>query len=423
MGVKSAGSPLKIALIAPPWLSIGPRCYFGIENMLHYLTTGLVAAGHHVELFTVGTSTTQATKLHWYHEKPQYEHIHRPYYQTSSIIISHVLFALNKIREIGDFDIIHDHNDFIGPAVMAYCNGEFPPILHTIHEPFTNEKLVRKGIPDNRLMYEQFKLIKHLYFNCVSEPQVKEAPVELRSRLLGYVHNGINPDEYLFRKRKNDFYLSVGSIKRDKGQAAAARMCRELGAELQIAGIISGGITSPKELDAELHDPRSPYRNNSDFRYFVQEVKPELKKGQIEYIGVIQGNRKLQLLAKARALLMPIEWEEPFGIIVIEALASGTPVVTYPRGAMTQLIQHGVNGFLAKNETEFKEYMQRVDEIDPVACRESVEKHFSGDIMAANYERLYRRILKSQSAATQIRRQLRRGRKVVQSRRRPGLIG
>lgn len=400
MSTDEAGDRLKIALIAPPWLSIGPHCYFGIENMLHNLATSLTQLGHHVELFTVGTSTTAATKLRWYHEKNQYKHIHRPYYQTSSIIISHVLYALNAIRKQGDFDIIHDHNDFIGPAIMAYCNGEFPPILHTIHEPFTNAKLVRKGIPDNRLMYEQFKLIKHLYFNCVSQPQIGEAPKELKSRLLGFVHNGIDPAEYKFQTRKQDFFASVGSIKQDKGQAAAARFCREQGEKLQIAGIISGGIATPAELAAELADPRSPYRNNADFKYFVHEVRPQLKDGQVEYIGVVQGGRKLRLLAQAKALISPIEWEEPFGIIVIEALASGTPVVTYPRGAMPELIQHGVNGFLAKNEREFKQYMQRVGEIDPEACRRSVEQKFSATIMAENYLKLYRKIIKKQALAS-----------------------
>lgn len=388
-----SGDKLKIALIAPPWLSIGPRCYFGIENMLHYLTTGLVRQGHHVELYTVGSSTTGATHRRWYHKENQYKHIHRPYYQTSSIIISHVLFALNDIRKQGDFDIIHDHNDFIGPAIMAYANGEFPPILHTIHEPFTNQKLVRQGIPDNRLMYEQFKLIKHLYFNCVSAPQVAEAPRELRGRLLGFVHNGIDPADYTFRTKKQDFFISIGSIKRDKGQAAAARMCRELDEKLQIAGIISGGITKPSELKAALADPGNAYRNNADFKYFVQEVLPMLKPQQIEYIGVVQGDKKLQLLSRAKALLSPIEWEEPFGIIVIEALASGTPVITYGRGSMPELIQHGVNGFIAKNEAEFKQYMRRLDEIDPQACRKSVEDRFSAEVMASSYVKLYRKIL------------------------------
>jgi glycosyltransferase involved in cell wall biosynthesis len=218
--------------------------------------------------------------------------------------------------------------------------------------------------------------------------------------LLGFVHIGIVPAVYKFQTRKQDFFASVGSIKQDKGQAAAARFCREQGEKLQIAGIISGGIATPAELAAELADPRSPYRNNADFKYFVHEVRPQLKDGQVEYIGVVQGGRKLRLLAQAKALISPIEWEEPFGIIVIEALASGTPVVTYPRGAMPELIQHGVNGFLAKNEREFKQYMQRVGEIDPEACRRSVEQKFSATIMAENYLKLYRKIIKKQALAS-----------------------
>jgi glycosyltransferase involved in cell wall biosynthesis len=388
---------LKIALIAPPWLSITPRGYFGIENMLHYLTVGLRALGHHVELFTVGTSTSKATKRHWYHIENQYKHIHRPYYHTSSIIISHVLYALNKIKKDGGFDIIHDHNDFIGPAILACANGDFPPILHTIHEPFTNKKLLTKGIPDNRMMYEQFKTIKHMYFNCVSKRQVSEAPDRLKSRLLGFVYNGIDPDDYKFSAKKKDFFLSIGSIKRDKGQATAAKLCNRMGEKLKIAGIISGGITKPSQLKAALANPNNEYRNNEDFRYFVNEVLPELKPKLIEYVGVAMGNKKLRLLSKAKALLSPIEWEEPFGIVSIEALASGTPVITYSKGAMPEIIQHGVNGFLAKNKREFKQYMKRVGEIDPEACKQSVDNIFSSIVMATNYLKLYEKVIKKAS--------------------------
>ncbi|HET9098470.1 MAG TPA: glycosyltransferase, partial [Candidatus Saccharimonadales bacterium] len=166
---------LKIAVIAPPWLSLYPGCYYGIENVVHYLSTNLTAMGHHVELFTVGGSKSKVSKIHWYHKEDQYKHINRPQHEVLSVTVSHLLYSLNRIREAGDFDIIHDHNSFIGPAVLAYAQG-LPPALHTLHEPFTDPRKLAQGIPDNRLMFDQFRSIKDLYFNCVSRKQKSMAP-------------------------------------------------------------------------------------------------------------------------------------------------------------------------------------------------------------------------------------------------------
>ncbi|HVS79300.1 MAG TPA: glycosyltransferase, partial [Candidatus Saccharimonadales bacterium] len=157
---------LKIAIIAPPWLSLYPGCYYGIEVVVHNLASALVKQGHHVELFTVGGTRTKVNKIHWYHKEDQYKYIYRPYYEVSSIIISHIQYSLNIIRRQGDFDIIHDHNSYLGPAIMANAT-DLPPVLHTLHEPFTDRRVLASGIPDNRLMFEQFRSIKNMYFNGV----------------------------------------------------------------------------------------------------------------------------------------------------------------------------------------------------------------------------------------------------------------
>ncbi|HSX27253.1 MAG TPA: glycosyltransferase, partial [Patescibacteria group bacterium] len=136
-----------------------------------------------------------------------------------------------------------------------------------------------------------------------------------------------------------------------------------------------------------------PYRNDLYFKYFKNEVAPNLIPNQIEYVGTITGKRKQRLFNKAKALLFPIDWEEPFGMAVIEALACGTPVVAYRRGAMPEIIEHGVNGFLADNYREFKRYARQVSDIDPEACRRTVEQKFSADKLAENYTNLYRKII------------------------------
>jgi len=383
---------LKIAVIAPPWLSLYPGCYYGIENVVHHLSANLTRLGHHVELFSVGGTKTKVNKLHWYHEEDQYKHIHRPYYEVTSISISHILYALNIIRESGDFDIVHDHNSFIGPAVLAYA-ADLPPILHTLHEPFTDKRKLQNGIPDNRHMFEQFKSVRNLYFNAISEKQKSMAPAGLSSRIKGVIYNGVDVDEYTYSAEKEDYFTIVASMSPDKGQGTAAKAAKELGIKLKMAGTIGGGITSPEEMRRALKHPNSAQSSDRYFNYFKDEVAPYLTSGQIEFIGKISGKQQKEHFAKAKGFLFPIDWEEPFGMAVIDALASGTPVIAYNRGAMPEIIQHGVNGFLAHSYTEFKHYIKRIGDIDPAACRRSVEEKFSTEIMSRNYVDLYSRII------------------------------
>jgi glycosyltransferase involved in cell wall biosynthesis len=165
-----------------------------------------------------------------------------------------------------------------------------------------------------------------------------------------------------------------------------------MGASFKMAGIVAG-IRRPEELYRELDNPASTYRNSPDFKYFQDEVAPYLKPDQIQYVGCVAGRVKDELIGRAKAFLMPIQWEEPFGVAVIDALVCGTPVVAMRRGSMPEIIEHGVNGFLADTPEEFRAYMKRVGEIDPVACRESVENRFSYQIMAQQYLGAYRRLV------------------------------
>jgi len=386
------GKKLKIAIIAPPWLKLYPGCFYGIENVVQNLSAQLTKMGHHVELFTVKGSTTKVDKIHWYHEKEQYPHLLRPYNEMLSIWIAHLLYSINIIREAGDFDVIHDHSSFVGPAVFAYATG-LPPVLHTLHEPFTDEGKLKAGVPDNRLMFEQFKNIKNLYFSAVSETQKSMAPDELLPRIK-VIHNGINPDEYPFSDKKEDFFLMVASVSALKGQATAAKLCSELGIKLKMAGTIGGKISTAEDMRRHMADRASPMHDDRNFSYFRDEVAPYLKEGQIEYIGEISGQVKENLFKKAKAFIFPIDWEEPFGIAIIEALASGTPVLAYKRGAMVEIIQHGRNGFLADTYKDLKEYAQKIDEIDPAFCQLSVEEKFSAEVMTEKFVDLYRDIIK-----------------------------
>jgi glycosyltransferase involved in cell wall biosynthesis len=161
-----------------------------------------------------------------------------------------------------------------------------------------------------------------------------------------------------------------------------------------MAGTING-IGSNRKLLSELANPLSSYRYYKDFRYYSDKILPyTLEHEKITYSGNLSFARKMKFLSESRALLFPIDWEEPFGMVVIEALACGTPVVAMKRGAMPEIIEHGVNGFLANNEKEFEEYVDRVGEIDPAACRKSVEDNFSADCMAAAYLERYKQAIR-----------------------------
>jgi glycosyltransferase involved in cell wall biosynthesis len=384
---------LKIAMIAPPWLPVPPVGYGGTENVIYHLSEELRKLGHKVELFTVGESKAKTKHNHWVYAKAQYHHIHQPFYYSAVIPISHIFCALRQIKKAKDFDIIHDHNKFIGPAMMS-ADKDLPPVLHTLHDPFVDREQVKQGIPDDHDMYDCLKSDDELHFNCISKAQIKHAPHVIRKKIAGYIYNSIDVKNYPIASRKGNYFITISRISRHKGQATAAQIAVSLGLKYKIAGIVAD-ISTPRQIMLELANPQSSYRLNPDFKYYSDEILPLLKQGSIEYIGSVFGKKKLSLLSKAQGFLFPIDWEEPFGVAVVEALACGTPVVAFKRGSMPEIIEHGVNGFLASNTRQFKEYVRRVGEIDPAKCRESVEMKFSAEKMASAYIDVYKRILSS----------------------------
>ena len=386
-------------MIAPPWLAIPPVGYGGIENMLAVLVPELMKLGVTVELFTVGTSTIKATKNHSLYASGQYEYIHRPAYDSLPIYTAQTFFALNKILAAGDFDVIHSHNYVADILATAYAS-ELPPVVHTLHNPpFTTPDRLALNIPDNLPMWQQIGLSqrlsakKNVFIVCISHAQANNAPSALRQMILKPVHNGVDPAQFPFVSEKSDYFMTLARCHPDKGQAIAVQACLNLGYRLKLAGVV-GNLTRPKQVMLELANPLSPYRSMIDFRYFSDQIFPYLDGEEIEYVGDVSGEHKMQLLSHARALLFPIQWNEPFGMVAIEALACGTPVVAMNRGALPEIIKHGVNGFLAQNQKEFERYMHRVGEIDPAVCRKSVESMFSARHMAEEYLKRYKQILR-----------------------------
>lgn len=388
---------LKVAMIAPPWLALPIKGYGGIELVLEELIKSLRKKGVEVELFANGAHTMRGIRTHSLYKTEQFNHIYEPYYESFPIVEAHLLFAYNHIKKDGTFDIIHSHVPHVGPPFWALAsqNAKLPPVLSTFHgPPFTANTSHDIGVMYNSSDLEQLEELHAFYATCISEAMTVTVPENLKPHMLPAVHNAVNPDDFPFVAEKKPYFITLARFAPYKGQHIAVKAAAELKKHLRMAGVVAD-ITSNRKLLLELANPLSAYRNDPQFRYYSDKILPYvLRYRHITYSGNVSGKQKMQFLSEAKALLFPIEWDEPFGMSVIEALACGTPVIAMNRGAMPEIIEHGVTGFLANNEEEFTEYMQRIDEIDPAACRRSVEERFSADAMADAYIERYEEVLK-----------------------------
>jgi glycosyltransferase involved in cell wall biosynthesis len=396
-GSHNSKKPLRVAIIAPPWLALPVKGYGGIELVLEGLIEGLQQLGVEVVVFGNGAHTMPGVETHSLYKTEQFKYIHQPYYESSPILAAHIQFALNYIKRDGTFDIIHDHNGYLGPEILAWASADpaLPPVVHTHHgPPFTMADNEPYMLPANYPYWDQ--LAQHMgrtYIIGISDALMKTAPEALHDYTLPTVHNAINVEHFPFMATKKNYFITLARFFHDKGQHTAVKLAARTKSRLRMAGTVAG-IETNRKLLLELANPLSHYRNMPEFRYYSDKILSYvLRYPKITYSGNLSGVKKMQFISEAKALLFPIEWEEPFGMAVIEALACGTPVIAMNRGAMPEIIEHGVTGFLANNEQEFAEYMKRIDEIDPAACRQSVIDKFSVEAMSASYlDRYYEAI-------------------------------
>lgn len=390
---------LRVAMIAPPWLKIPVEGYGGVEAVIDGLVKGLVDQGVEVEIFGVGGKSLHGCKVHAVTKDEQFQSILKPMYDYSLPIPgAHLMKSLQMIREDGTFDVIHDHNYFVGPMVLSYAAGRdgLPPAVHTIHGPqLTTEKMIKEGHFDNRNFWKTMQNHGNMYLVPISDAMRKLMPSEMKPALLDTVHNAVDMEQLPFvgREGKKRYFITLARFSEDKGQHIAAKICARHGYRLRMAGTVAT-IPTQRKLMFEIANPLSKYRGDDDFKYYSDKVLPYvLRSPKITFSGAVSGRRKLKFISEARALLFPIQWEEPFGMSVIEALACGTPVIAMRRGAMPEIIEHGVTGFLADTEQEFAEYMKRIDEIDPEACRAAVARKFSEKRMTKRYIKRYEQVI------------------------------
>jgi glycosyltransferase involved in cell wall biosynthesis len=336
---------MRIAVIAPPWFTVPPSGYGGIELVVSLLADGLVARGHDVTMFASGGSKTTSELVSPLDEPPEPSLVGNPWFDA--------LHAVSAYRSIDHgFEVVHDHSGIVGTALGALLQGH-PPVVHTLHGPWTE--------PTKRY-FAQIHDVVHLV--AISESQRAHHP---GVRYAGVVHNGIDVARYPFCADKDDFLVYIGRANPDKGPALAVEVARRAG--LPLAMVVKR---------------EEPFER----AYWDEAVAPTLN-DDVEVFERIGHDRKVDLLGRARAMVFPIQWPEPFGLVMAEALACGTPVVACPVGAAVELVEDGVTGYLRSSLDGLVAAVGEARRCSPRACRARAETRFSAEAMVEGYERLY----------------------------------
>jgi glycosyltransferase involved in cell wall biosynthesis len=338
------GSRLRIGMIAPAWLPVPPIGYGGTERVVAVLVEGLVANGHDVTLFAAAGSVTSAHLVTPLATPP-------PLGDPASV--SDDLFhTTSAFLHATEFDIVHDHTG-MGPALGAMLTGR-TPVIHTLHGPWTAFNRRFLGLVENRV---------HLV--AISRAQQAANP---HLRYAAVVHNGIDLSVHPFNPVKEDFLVFVGRVSPEKRPEVAVEVARA--AKLPLVMVVKR-------------------REPAERAYWDEFVAPILG-GDVTVLDEPSQAVKADVLGRARALLFPIDWPEPFGLVMVEAMACGTPVIACPLGAVPEVVTDGVTGFLCSTPGQMVHAAGAATELRPEDCRVRVEQCFSAQAMAAAYERVYR---------------------------------
>jgi glycosyltransferase involved in cell wall biosynthesis len=346
MSTYGADTSLKIGLVAPPWLPVPPPSYGGTESVLDRLARGLGKAGHDVVLFGTddsyvkGVSTVSSGAA----ASPE---------QIGNVVIE-IGHVADAYEALSDCDVIHDHT--IAGPMWALAVGR-RRVTTTCHGPLSGR------LAD---VYRAYS--RRLPVIAISHDQARRAPDIKITRV---IHHGVDPERFPAGAGDGGYLLFLGRMTEDKGPHRAIEVARAAGMPLKLA--------------AKMREP-------TEREFFAAHVEPLLG-GDICYLGEVGCEEKLELLANARALLNPIRWPEPFGLVMIQAMACGTPVIACPEGAAPEIVDHGTTGFLARDIPSLVEAVGQVDELDRQACRDAVAKRFSTARMVADHLELYEEMM------------------------------
>jgi glycosyltransferase involved in cell wall biosynthesis len=334
---------MRIALVAPPWVPVPPPAYGGTEAVVDTLARGLREAGHDVVLAASGDSTCPVERI-WLYGRAQ-----TPLMGNTYIELRHALHAYKRLAD-DDVDVVHDHT-VAGPLLAERFGHRV--VVTTNHGPFTTDAT---GL--YRWTVGRVPIIAISHHQAAAAGNLPIARV---------IHHGVDTSAFPVGAGRDGYALFLGRMSPDKGVGDAIRIARAAGMPLRIAA----KMREPAELD-----------------YYRAEIEPLLSR-DICYVGEVGGADKLALLGGALALLNPLRWDEPFGMCMIEALACGTPVVATPRGAVPEIVDDGLTGFIRARESRLADALQRAEGIDRRACRAAVEQRFSMQRMARDHIALY----------------------------------
>jgi glycosyltransferase involved in cell wall biosynthesis len=341
---------VRIAQLCPPWLAVPPKGYGGIEWVVALLADGLADAGHEVTLFATGDSETRARLDYVFEQAPGSRHINDIVLDTT-----HTMHALRDARE--RFDVLHVHSPF---SALAASVETGVPTVHTLHGAF---------VPEMVRLYSY--VADRAWFVAISEAQRR---LNAALRYGGVVYNGIDTTFYSMEAHKEDFFLFLGRAAPEKGWKRAIDAAKAAGEHL----VSAVKIAHPTEEEE-----------------WETNIKPNLPADAV-VMGEISQDEKVDLLRRAKAVLFPIDWDEPFGLVMTEAMACGTPVIATPRGSVPEVVVDGETGWIVSVERYAEEAAERLthlSEIDPNACRARVERLFSKEAMVAGYERVFEEVI------------------------------
>jgi glycosyltransferase involved in cell wall biosynthesis len=348
---------LKIAQIAPLWFPIPPKKYGGTEKIISLLSDGLVEKGHQVSLFASGDSKTKANLIAITKRNLINRNVPWSDWWWNNLNYS---MAFEKAK---DFDIIHSHWTPLGMYFQRFVKT---PVLHTFH-----------NLPKNSdIRWDILKRYKNSNIVYISQKEKNNSSINFRKEWVCY--NGIDISKFKFNKKPKNHFIWIGRICKDKGIENVIKIAKKAKIKLLLAG----------QLQPSYKD------------YFNKEIKPHLN-SQIQYIGELDQKQLSDFYGSAVAFLYPLEWQEPFGLCIVESQACGTPVIAFNRGSVPEVIKNGKTGFVVPflNEKKkiniqgFVETVKKIDKIKREDCRKWVEENFRDKTMVNNYEEIYYKII------------------------------
>jgi glycosyltransferase involved in cell wall biosynthesis len=347
---------MRIAQVAPLIESVPPKHYGGTERIVSYLTEELVRAGHDVTLFASGDSVTNARLI------ASCERSLRKNERCKDPVAREVLLVDHVIEYVNEFDLIHFHTGYLHFPVCRYLQV---PHVTTLHG--------RLDLPDLVPVFDRFRNEPLI---SISNAQRQPLPW---ANWQATIYHGLPKDLFVFQPNEGDYLAFLGRISPEKRVDRAIEIAKRVSMPLKIAAKV----------------------DRADRRYFKRDIEPLLTQSHVEWVGEISDQQKNEFLGNAYALLFPIDWPEPFGLVMIEAMACGTPIIAYDCGSVPEVMEDGATGFIVRDLDDAVKGVNRIRDLSRSRCREVFEKRFAAERMASDYVDVYKRLIDSDVERTQ----------------------